>query len=328
MSKPATKVERKTQKQRDELRLELIEDRELFRDAVTIAEAYGLLPTDEEKKHIAYVEEEFAKVETRIEPSEELDHSYIMDRVHNLANLRVYVLPLEEMVLEARSKIAELRHWRVPEADIAELEHLIARDMQPTVAKTNHPENPEQSNRAPMQARAAMLKILEEYDFWDMYIDWYQKTSLKSILVLAGLVTMVSIASAYLLNNSQSLWGMLFAGVAGAAISIMNRLPPVAKFGDSFSFLLRSVTRLVTGTMATILGIALLTTGLLNIPLTGERGIQFISKLFAQEITPLTPGEMALLFGLGLALGYSERAFTTFSNNLISKAASLKSAGK
>ncbi|NLH47908.1 MAG: hypothetical protein GX444_04805 [Myxococcales bacterium] len=328
MFKSAAKVNEELQHQRDELRLELIEDRELFRDAVRVAEVYGLIPTDEEKKHIEYVEEEFKKVEERIDPSEELDYLYITDRIHNLANLRVYVLPLDEMVLEAHSKIAELRHWRVPEADIAELEHLLAQDMRPTTTKPNDQNEAKKVNRPPMHARAAMLKILEEYDFWDVYIDWYQKNSLKSILCLAGLVMVASIAAAYLLNDSQSLWGMLLAGVAGSAISIMNRLPPVARYGDSFSFLLKSVTRLVTGTMATILGIALLTTGLLNIPFTGNGGIQFISKLFAQKISPLEPGEMALLFGLGLALGYSERAFATFSNNLVSKAANLKTAGK
>jgi hypothetical protein len=224
------------------------------------------------------------------------------DEALALARRRAYVLPVSELAVEAEAIVAEMRDWGVPAPVIAELQKL----SQQISEKQDVPGN-----------RALLNRILEDYDYWDWYVDWYStKISIASLaLGVAATVTLIIALRLSFLGNHVI--AVLFASTSGAAVSILGRLPPMTVYGDASSLYMRMSTRLFSGILASCTGMWLFTSGAIQIQL-GKKDLQGIAMACIDKVSPdeCTPTSFLLLVTLAVLLGFSERAFTSFERVL------------
>jgi hypothetical protein len=107
---------------------------------------------------------------------------------------------------------------------------------------------------------------------------------------------------------------VILAGVGGAGISIMNRMPASTPCGEIMPFVFRSVARLVTGAASTVVGFAVLSLGLVNLtsPKVGDLSALLDTATTSENVTP-----RAIALGFAVVFGYSERALSSLSKGLL-----------
>lgn len=170
------------------------------------------------------------------------DRARLARRATDLARLRVYVLPVEDLAVEGRDVCAELSEWQVPAVVLTHLQQTLTSDLSGTYAA----EAPvrEQDIR---RARAGLLKILETYDYWDRYTDWFFTTLRYALGVLLGVFVLSLAGAVGLLFTGHVASGFILAGLSGAAVSIMLKLPPLSVFGEVASLAVKMVGRGAAG---------------------------------------------------------------------------------
>jgi hypothetical protein len=206
-----------------------------------------------------------------------------VDQAEGLARSRVYVLPAHELTLEAQSKFNELEQWKIPAPVLDGI-----RTMMEKVTKPPRPAegDGQLKTKAPdLEAervqRAALLRVLEDYDYWNTYIDWYfvqQAITATALIFLAS----VSIYFSWLFLKAEPTkpwtrgWGFagfVLAGVCGASVSVAIKLPPVSVYGDVPAFWVRTLARMAAGVIASALGFAMVSSNLINLKI-GDAQLQ------------------------------------------------------
>jgi len=274
------------------------------------------------------------------------DRQRIARRATDLARLRVYVLPVEDLAIEGRDAYAELGEWQVPAVVLANLQQTLTRDLSGTYSADAQVREEEMR-----RARAGLLKILETYDYWDRYTDWFFATLRYALGVLLGVFVLSLAGAVGLLFTGHVASGFILAGLSGAAVSIMLKLPPLSVFGEFASFAVKMVGRGAAGMAAAAIGLGALAVGLVNIPLI-ENGtavslsvlINACARADGEAKAPATaasaergagpalvpsqggtapaattaPGCSTVwrlvLLALGMLLGFSERALASFED--------------
>ena len=157
-----------------------------FRDARRIARAHGFAHPSIPGEDPDQVEKDFDELFGRIQAAQGMaDLEALKERAKELENLRSYVLPVNELRLEARARINELRSWDVPEGEVRSIENAFL----PVVDKPLEGVPTADRDRVlSSESSAAFLRVLEEFDYWDTYIDWFTDLSSKIMLGLFSCV--------------------------------------------------------------------------------------------------------------------------------------------
>ena len=276
----------------------------------------------------------------------DFDRKRLARRATDLARLRVYVLPVEDLAVEGRDVYAELSEWQVPAVVLANLHQTLTSDLSGTYSAAAQVREEEMR-----RTRTGLLKVVETYDYWDRYTDWFFAT-LRNALGVLFVVFVLSLAGAVgLLFTGDVGSGFILAGLSGAAVSIMLKLPPLSVFGEVASFAVKMVGRGAAGMAAAAIGVGALSVGLVNIPLI-ENGkavsrsvlINACARADGEAQAPATaasaergagpalvpsqggtapaattaPGCSTVwrlvLLALGMLLGFSERALASFED--------------
>ncbi len=230
--------------------------------------------------------------------------------LHNLSGdaeqqgqLRAYICPRAEILLEGSMSIDRMEEWKVPRAVITSLRSSVVKELQKATIK-------------PEEARGVLRAIFVEYDSWSNYTDDYEETMKKFTrgLSAATLATLLVAIAIVLCWPSFALFGLFFAGAAGSCVSIMWKMPmlEVSPSGELEAYERRIWTRIGVGVAASLIGSAMLGWGLLPISIQDRT---FASVLNACASSPATAcsGLSALIFlGVPMLLGFSERALTSF----------------
>lgn len=241
-----------------------------------------------------------------------------------LARMRSHVLPAEALDSEAQSAIAEMVDWGVPAAALAaarELRAVVAGNAGPEQAAPGNPADAPIAASASLappgvpstRARAALNKLLDDYDYWDGYTDWYFEQMTFAVLAGVGF-TLVGLAGGLVAFRYHEVWpGFILASTAGAAVSIMLKLPGMSVYGEVSSFWLRAVSRLVAGVAVGAMACGLLSLGVVNLSLPdGFSQVQLIDG--CAGVGDCRPRWIFVLMALGILFGFSERGIATFES--------------
>jgi hypothetical protein len=171
-----------------------------------------------------------------------------------LARRRAYVLPVDEVRLEAARCVEELTEWSVPSSVLENLKSgLLAQITE---------------KGAPVaRMRAAFFRLLDDYDYWSWYIDWYASRS-RIVCILCVVAAVVSLVLAgFIFLGHPPVIGFLLAGLAGTLVSIAIKMPTLIVYGEASAYTIRVLGRLATGLAASVIGGALLVSGIVTLPL-------------------------------------------------------------
>jgi hypothetical protein len=323
------------------------EARARFEDAVRRALAAGATSP---AGLVEAVHSDFTAIESELRHASPDAFESLTDRADRLSRLRAYVYPREEIDLEGRSLFADLSQWGVPAAILTEMQrdslgHLAGQD--------EH------------LARGALRSLYDAYDYWGWYVDWYADFMRLVAWWLIGLEALALLVMVNRFVCGDIILGFVTAGVAGALVSVISKMPPLIADAESNAYVRRILMRVGTGTAAALIGGGFLASGLLNVALPHDRVTitelievcgrqdscwpfcwwkQAISPTLAlvpaaetQQLAPgaaagaqaktasvvvrCSTGGMLLLMALGVLLGFSERALTTFEDRLFTAGA-------
>jgi len=176
------------------------------------------------------------------------------EEAKTLARLRAYVLPPDALLPEAQLSLAAMKEWGVPADAVGNLE----KSLLPVVSGTNA-----------AAAKEALRAVFEEFDSWDVYVDWYASEYMPKLnVVFLWLITASVTLAVSRLVNQDVILGILFGGVSGALVSVVTRLPKFSIYGELSPALLGVFSRIATGLAATVIGIAFLASGIMTISIT------------------------------------------------------------
>jgi hypothetical protein len=283
---------------RDKQASEAVADVREYFDRAVLRSAFAGAPAADPaiQALVAETRAEFDRLAAKIPEAE--DRAGLVESAEALARMRAYVLPIEEVRHEAASVHSDMADWGVP------------RDVLERIA--DHVE--ETRTGAPAAARAALYQLYAQADYWDGYVDWWND-QLKLAAWIGAPLTLVTLVAAFLcLGNGLVLPGFVVAGATGAGLSVLLRLPRLAVYGKLSDFWIRATRRYLSGTLAAVLGMALLQTGIFVVPLAGGGDV---TKVVAECAAGCAVPGQVLLFGIALALGFSERVISSFTESLV-----------
>jgi hypothetical protein len=251
----------------------------------------------------------------------------IAAQARELRRARAHFISPRAAILHAgKAALDDMREWGVPQASL----HRVTAELVPLLASPQ-----------PADARAALSALLELRDQWDPYATWYNgfmgRTAAALLAILLFAVTVAGAA----FREGHLLTSFALAGVGGAALSVLSRLPPLAAYGEATQYLFRIVSRVGTGFAASLIGAGLLATGIIsiNLPEAGSfDGMVAECSAFPPSrprTAPLPPVEgkplpaategapkpcgtthVLIFLAIAMILGFSERALATFEDRV------------
>jgi hypothetical protein len=224
---------------------------------------------------------------------------------------RAYFCPLAELRDEGNRAIDNMELWGIPAASITKLRENFARAV-------------DHSPASPYTSRAALHAIFIELDEWSDYIDEYEETmrrytrwlfgSSAALLLIAG--TCFYLAHLF----PMATWlGLIAAGAAGSSVSVMAKMPSldVSLSGELNAYGRRIWSRLSTGTIGSLIGVALLGWGVLPLTIKDMGFPDALAACTAYGVAPCPVTKMFLVLGIAMLLGVSERTLTSFEQRLL-----------
>jgi hypothetical protein len=199
---------------------------------------------------------------------EQLDS--IQGRIAQCSSKRAYGLDAPRIQTEADACIREMRTWGVPQRYFDEHLRPLQEAVRVALTEACRPGNAAGCSASMRRAQSTLDAIFDEYAYWDSYTERYVHRSLTPMvraLGVAGLLSLVAaLVSGFVLH--QHLVAVFSAGFGGTCVSILLKQEPLAVYGDSIKALIWSVGRLLTGVLATVIGMGLLASGLISVGFT------------------------------------------------------------
>jgi hypothetical protein len=128
-------------------------------------------------------------------------------------------------------------------------------------------------------ARVLLNKLMEDYDYWDEYSDTFFVKRDRLVWCLFA-VALVSVMSSHLfLVSHQVFFGLVLASAAGAATSILIKLPPMSAIGDENRLANKAATRLLVGVIGGEVTAGALSLGLVTVTLPDDSGVTLLQVL-------------------------------------------------
>jgi hypothetical protein len=217
--------------------------------------------------------------------------------------LRAYLFPVGEIQSEAALVIDAMEEWGVPKTSIDRLR--------------SYSERLRKADCTPEDARSTLRAIFEEQDSWEEYTDDYGDTMTAFagwLFPIAIALPILAAASFYLVPYFSPLlvFGLLCAGASGSCVSVLAKMPAfdLALSAELESYRRRIFGRIALGVAASIIGCALLASGVVS--------ISFQNLTFSDCLTLGTssPVKALILLGVPMLLGFSERALTSFEQRM------------
>lgn len=228
--------------------------------------------------------------------------------LQQLARRRLYLLTPSELVSESRAALRHLREQGVPARVRRDMEELHSTEILPAVTGAG----------ALGPARAAATRLLEAHDVWVTHAEIHGRNN-QIAGVLLSLCSATAVCLAMLcLHHHLLVPGFLLGGGAGATVSIASRPPPCDTLGSLRTVKARMWARLTLGLAACIVGLGMMASGLLTLPLGGvPLGDTIASCGGSPSPHPCTKPSMLALLGVAVLLGFSERALASFESSLL-----------
>jgi len=292
----------------EELRSLIREKRATFNEAIEDAKffAAGSPLPDNIQHHIQFVTAEFDSLLSLLkEPVLDKDLDFIEARADELANHRVYVSPIHDLKIEAAEELEELSSWGVPEESLALIRKWVAKLDEKEVAEA--------------EKRLIMLQLIEDYNFWDEYVDWVVKVTNGMrggafFLIVLGLV--LSLALSY----NFPVIGFIMAGVSGAAISVLLKIPQVILYKDVWTLFAKFISRIATGAIVSVVGLSLLSSKIINLVIElGDKKITIAEVVCCPDNGHCPSLGQIILIGIGVLFGFSERLLSSLESTLLGK---------
>jgi len=222
----------------------------------------------------------------------------LCDRAEELERLRAYVLPDHEILLQARTCLADMRDWGVPRATLRSIEA----DLLPVMRRKDDVQ----------MKRAALHKLFDFYDWWESqvtsYDDWIgARSTWLSIVLALGLGAAITG-----LVLGIGLLSFLAGGLAGSLASVLSRLPSMLGWGLWAGLPARMYSRIGLGIAGTIAGGGLMATGIFTV---GKEAAQF-SQIISTSYQASTSDGLYLV-AVGILLGFSERLLSGLAGALV-----------
>jgi hypothetical protein len=110
------------------------------------------------------------------------------------------------------------------------------------------------------------------------------------------------------------------AGICGAAISVLLKIPEVVLYKEVYALIAKFVSRIATGIVVSVVGLGFLSSKIIN--LAFDIGT---SKMTIADVL-CCPGNLScqelgqsILIGIGILFGFSERLLSSFEETLVGK---------
>lgn len=112
---------------------------------------------------------------------------------------------------------------------------------------------------------------------------------------------------------------LLFAGATGSCVSVMRKMPlfDVSLSNELDAYGRRILSRIATGTVASLVGCALLGWGVLPIAIQGETFADVMSACTAQDASSCTITKALILLAVPILFGFSERTLMSFEQKVL-----------
>jgi hypothetical protein len=208
--------------------------------------------------------EQFSQLEQQAVAAKTIDEfDNLMEKAEGQGTLRAYLCPTKEIVNEGTLAIDLMAEWGIPKSKIETLRSVVDQ-------KLTDPDS--------VSARGALRAIFDEKNSWDVYTDDYEETmreyTLRLVYVTIGLLIAAGIGTYFRLKASSVVFlaVILCAGAAGSCVSVMQKMPlfDVSLSSELDAYGRRIWSRVATGTVASLVGCALLSWGVLPIALQGQ----------------------------------------------------------
>jgi hypothetical protein len=179
----------------------------------------------------------------------------VTDRAEELERLRAYVIPRQEIVIEGRSRIADMIEWAVPNVVMDKLTLEVIPALQDPDERV---------------ARGALFALYRTYDYWDWYVERHADSMRLAGRVLLTLMLICLTLGVFMLYYGHIYSGVFCSGAAGALLSVVAKLPPVLGFGANNTYVTRITSRVGVGIAASLIGMGLLASDVISIQLPGD----------------------------------------------------------
>jgi hypothetical protein len=224
--------------------------------------------------------------------------------------LRAYICPVGEIANEGGLAMNEMEEWNIPKAIIAKL-------------RQNLGEKLPNAGTDPLYARGALRALYDEYDSWARYTSDYEEDMQRFTRWLFAAATALPLLAILAFHWTPTfLVGLVAAGAAGSCASVMTRMPllDVSLSGELAAYGRRILSRVGVGIVASLIGCALLGWGLFPISIQNQTFADVLNACWAAcSASQCTTLKLLVALGVPMLFGFSERALTSFEQNLFGK---------
>jgi hypothetical protein len=198
----------------------------------------------------------------------------IEEQIEECSQKHVYWLDAHRIQTEADASIREMRNWGVPQRYLDENIFPLQQAVKMALAEAANSTSPAHKLAALRRAQTTLGTILDEFSYWDSYTDRYVSRFLYPLVFYLGGLGLLSLIAAFIIGFKYqlNLFAVLLAGFAGTCISILLKQEPLSVYGDTVKARIWAVGRVLTGVIATVIGMGLLSTGFINVGFTANPG--------------------------------------------------------
>lgn len=297
---------RRLQAKRGEVQRCIDEGKEEIEDALSLAALAG--DPDAHKRAEKPLADFVGLAARAAAASTDAELEWIKEQAEAVERQRAYVLPDDALYEEGLFLIEELEEWNLPESVIQRLKDRLQRIA--NLSAKGH------------QRRQLLTEIDEDADYWNFETERHEAFLRRSANALVPVcIVCLALSLVCFLLLGQAVAGFIVAGVGGAALSIVLKLPPLQVYGETVGRWQRIAARLAAGAVASAVGLGLLASGMVNVGIpSGESGFVSAAAMLAECQSRGCPAASAsLLLSLGIIFGFSERAITSFERVIMSR---------
>jgi hypothetical protein len=294
----------------EELGTLIREKRATFDEAIEDAKffAAGSPLPDNIQQHIQFVTAEFDSLLSLLkQTTTDKDLDFVEARAEELADHRVYVLPIYDLKIEAAEQLDELSSMGVPKESLALIKKWVAKLDEKDVTEA--------------EKRLIMSQLIEDYNYWDSYVDWVLRVTNWMRVGSLSLVVLGLVLSLVLFRNSPVI-KFIMAGVSGAALSVLLKIPPVIVYKEVYTLVATCISRIATGAIVSVVGLSLLSSKIINLvfEFSGNK-FTIAEGLWGPSgpNPPPSPLVQIILIGIGVLFGFSERLLSSLESTFLGK---------
>ena len=239
---------------------------------------------------------------------DEFDH-YI-EKAEEQGTLRAYICPAKEVVSEGSLAIDVMTEWSIPKTIIDGLRNSLGTKLRDADIAV---------------ARGALRAIFQENTSWATYTDDYEQEMQKYTYWLVGvtivLLAVIPFGIHFRLKASSTVFlaVLICAGAAGSCVSVMRKMPlfDISLSGELDAYVRRILSRVATGTVASLVGCAFLSWGVLPISMQGITFPDVVKECTAQDASSCTISKILIITAVAILLGFSERTLTSLEQRVL-----------